>query len=219
MNKTPDWLVGGDPLRTVWTSGRDRLSMQGIQWIPLGEWVDGVHELSLESGTAANGTVTVVRLRGVIMDTARELSGEFGWCFSENQMLEIPVIIPSKWSEPWRSWLYGYITVNQLFSKLGLAMDCADEGGLIFKTTASQLAASKKSNPSFLVAGLASAVVIGFALGWLAKRSPEIPANRTLPQDQIQSSSEAEPLARPDSSLHPRELRDPKTLPSRPPSR
>jgi hypothetical protein len=169
MNKTPDWLIGGDPLRTVWTGNREHLSIENILWSPLGQWVDEVHELNMESGTTANGTVVAVRLRGVIMETARELSGEFGWCVPENQILEIPVMIPSEWSEPWRSWLYGDVSNSELFSKLGLSDGSPGVGVQTFRIASQKITVSTRSQSKSHFVWLIAALSLGFALGWLIR--------------------------------------------------
>lgn len=215
MNKIPDWLIGGDPLRTVWTKGRDLLSIQNILWSPLGQWVDGVNELNLESGTTANGSVVAIRLRGVIMETTRELSGEFGWCVPEDQIIEIPVMIPSEWSEPWRSWLYGDMSNSELFSKLGLSERGPGVGVQTFRIAAKQLAVLTRSRSKSHFVWLVAAVSLGFALGWLMRLWPAPSGNRLAPHvlDPVESSSgtasgsnkSAQPSTPPDDSGVPAE--------------
>lgn len=191
MNRIPDWLIGGDPLRTVWTAGKDLIPLQDILWKPVGQWVDDSHHLTIESGTAKKGNIVALRLRGVIVETTRELSGELGWCVRENQIFEIPVVLPSKWSEPWRSWLYGEISSNELFNKLGLSAENFGVGAQTLRISPEHFSVSTRSQSKFHFLWLIAALGIGFAFGWLMRAGPRPSEGRleSLKMNSVESNS------------------------------
>ncbi|MBX3739975.1 MAG: hypothetical protein KF712_03210 [Akkermansiaceae bacterium] len=191
MNQSPDWITGGDPIRTHWLAENELLHGNELRWHRLGEITDGPDSIAFEAGTAANGTTLALRAHARISSTARMLYAEAGWCADINSPLEIPLLSPSKWQEDWLSFLHGELTLQSLAGALGRAAETTG-GCLKFTPTSPKARVSPFPKVPVLYIALVSAT-LGFFLGRFTSDKPSKAANPTSTISRSEQKSEASP--------------------------
>ena len=196
MNRSPDWITGGDPIQTHWLDGRDLLQGKELRWHLSGEWADGTDSIAIETGYAADGTVVALRAQARIGATARKLFAEAGWFISANSVPEIPVLAPRIWQESWLSFLHGEINLQTLGENLGGG--AGDRGTMnfpAFRPSMHKPYPGRKTSGLSVALALLAAAALGFLSGWFA-RAKFYETNHT-PAPALQEHGRREPSPEP----------------------
>lgn len=173
MKRDPDWIRGGDPLRTVWTGGHDLLSDTRIVWRPISRWSSNDGSLVASSGSSLAGKIVAVRLTGTIEGTPRNMEGELGWCMKAGESPEVPMILPADWSPPWLEWVEGSIPTQSLMQNLGV-FGSSSPVALPSLQIAPQVS-SRSIREQLLWLLCAVLTFACFLLGWLIKANTKPP--------------------------------------------
>jgi hypothetical protein len=170
MKTSPDWLRGGDPIRTEPLVETMPLAIDDLQWSRLGSWAGGGSELIAEVGRTSKGDAVAARILGQISGTARGLTGEIGWYLVSGSEVALPRVAPEEWSGPWRSWGYGELDTRGLLDSLGFGKgrDVAGKGTISFPFE--DLKSRRRRFRQQCLFLMLAAMAVGVAIGWSLAR-------------------------------------------------
>lgn len=160
MNPPPDWIAGGDPIKTHWLGGTQEIPPGHLTWTTHTKWSDSSGSSSIELGCLEASKPCAVRLISDIVGTSRSLEGEVGWILHDglDGEFSVPLVDPSQWSAAWRDFAHGKIDAHGLLQRIG---ESDDNRVFVFRTQSK----SRQTILPWLFLATLLGVAVGFVLG------------------------------------------------------